>query len=237
VPKRRTAVALTLPGMDVGPKAGPVSAAARALCVPHSKSRSRPVPAPKPWEAVVISVDAAGKSGWAIGLRGKVVESGEHDTARHPELTLGVVQRGVSLAKLHELPVVMVLEFMWGGRFTATVGCSIACDRWRTAWRAAGQSRGRMGRVQPKQWRGPVLGTHWAHAKRDEVRPVEQAMARGIVGRDDVGEDEAPAICMQHWAARSALVGKLIGKRASDASLRLWTGMPAKSRPRREKRA
>jgi hypothetical protein len=220
--KRRAAVALTLPGIDAGPKSGPVSPAARALCVHRSKSRSRPVPAPKPWEAVIVTVDAARVSGWAIGVRGSVVESGE---------------RAVELGKLHSLPVVIVLEFMWGGRVNATVGCAIACDRWRAAWRAVGQARTRMGRCQPKQWRGPVLGTCWAHAKREEVRPVEQSMARGIVGREDVGEDEAPAICMQHWAARAPLVGKLIGKRASDASLRAWTGMPKKSRASRGKSA
>jgi hypothetical protein len=228
--RRRTAVALTLPGMDAGPKPGPVAPAARALCVPQSKSRTRPVPAPKPWEAVVVTVDAARMSGWAIGVRGKIVGSGEHDTERHPHLSAGVCEAAVTLGKVHNLPVVMVLEFMWGGRVNATVGCSIACERWRAAWRAAGQARGRMGRVQPKQWRGPVLGTCWAHAKRDEVRPVEQSMARGIVGRENVGEDEAPAICMQHWAARAALVGRLIGKRASESSLRAWTGMPAKKR-------
>lgn len=230
--RRRTAVALTLPGMDAGPKPGPVSAVARALCVPRSKSRTRPVPAPKPWEAVIVTADAARVSGWAIGLRGKVLESGQHDTERYPHRTAYVCKRAAELAKAHELPVVLVLEFMWGGRVTATVGCAVACDRWRAAWRAAGQARGRIGRVQPKQWRGPVLGTCWAHAKREEVRPVEQSMARGIVGREDVGEDEAPAICMQHWAARAPVVGKLIGKRAAQSSLRAWTGMPAQQRRR-----
>jgi hypothetical protein len=179
---------------------------------------------------VIVTVDAARMSGWAIGVRGELVESGEHDTERFPHRSAYVCERAVRIAKLSELPVVIVLEFMWGGRVNATVGCAIACERWRAAWRAAGQARTRMGRAQPKQWRGPVLGTCWAHAKREEVRPVEQAMARGIVGRENVGEDEAPAICMQHWAARSALVGKLIGKRASESSLRVWTGMPAKKR-------
>lgn len=228
--KRRAAVALLLPGMDASPRPGPVSPAARALCVPRHKARTRPVPAPEPWEAVIVSVDAARMSGWAIGIRGKLDESGEHDTERFPELTLGVIERGVALAKLHDLPIVLVLEFMWGGRVTATVGCAIACDRWRAAWRACGQARGRMGRVQPKQWRGPVLGSQWAIAKRDEVRPVELAMARGIAGRNDVGPDEAPAICIHYWACRAPKVGLLIGERAAKASLRAWTGMPVVKR-------
>src|SRR4051812_17364280 len=143
--RRRTAVALTLPGMDAGPKPGPVSAAARALCVPRSKVRTRPVPAPRPWEAVIVSVDAARVSGWAIGVRGTIAQSGQHDTEREPQLTAGVCERAVLLAKLHKLPVVLVLEFMWGGRVNATVGCAIACDRWRAAWRASGQARGRIG--------------------------------------------------------------------------------------------
>jgi hypothetical protein len=203
------------------------------MCMPRSKFRSRPVPAPKPWEAVIVPVDAARMSGWAIGARGDLLESGEHDTERFPELTLGVIERAVAWGEHYDLPVVMVLEFMWGGRVNATVGCAIACDRWRAAWRACGQARGRMGRVQPKQWRGPVLGTQWAHAQRDEVRPVEQRVACSIARRTNIGQDEAPAICMHYWASRAPMVGLLIGKVAAAASLRAWTGTPAPTRARR----
>jgi len=225
--RRRAAVALTLPGMDVGRKAGPVSPASRALCAKPGRTK-REAPAPRPWEAVLLVVDTAKVSGWAIGVSGSLKHHGEHDTEAHPELTTAVVYRVLCLSVRHLLPVVMVLEAPYGGAKHAgqvhvLIALGVAKERWLRAWREAGQAKSRVCTVEPSVWRGPVLGSWAVGLKREQVRASELSMARGIVGRNDVEPDEAAAICIHHWAAHAAKVGEKLGKRAQRASMAAWT--------------
>jgi hypothetical protein len=124
-----------------------------------------------------------------------------------------------------------VLEAPWGGSVAVVAALGAARERWLRAWRDAGQAGGRVVKVTPSVWRGPVLGRQWVSAPREEVRPQEQLVARAIAGRA-VGEDEAPAILIAKWGSHAAQVGRAIGKRASKASLKSWT-QPA---PQREAR-
>jgi len=222
MPKRRAAVALTLPGLDPAPKAGPVSPQARAMCMRPGRT-SRAAPAPKPWECVLCVVDTAKVSGWAIGARGQLRESGQHDTELRPDLTAGVVERAASLAKLLSLPVVLVLEAPYGGKTFMLVALGVAKGRWLDAWKRAGQAASRKVTVQPSVWRGPVLGSWAVGVKRDRVRAAELSMARGLVGRDDVGADEAAAVCIHHWAAHAPVVGERIGAKAVRKSMAAWS--------------
>ena len=196
----------------------PVSPQARAMCSRGKKQ----APAPKPWEAVLAVVDTAKISGWTIGVRGKVVASGEHNTEQRPDLTDRVIADAVSLGELHSLPVILVLEAPYGGNKFILVGLGVAKGRWTDAWKRAKQAAARKVTVQPSEWRGPVLGSWAAKAERDNVRASELSVARGIVGREDVGADEAAALCIHHWAAHAPKVGEALGKRAREKSMAAW---------------
>jgi hypothetical protein len=191
-----------------------------ARATSRQKGRAE-APSPQPWLAVVLAVDTAARSGWAISVSGRRVDSGEADTL-DTTLLDRVVHWAVDLADLSTLPLVMVLESPWGGNVHIVAALGVARERWLRAWRDAGQAPGRVVKVMPGTWRGPVLGREWVSAPRDQVRAHEQRVARALMGRD-VGPDEAPAILIARWASHAAPVGKAIGKRAAKASLREWT--------------
>jgi hypothetical protein len=202
----------------------PVTPQARAMCSRGNKA----APAPKPWECVLCVVDTAKVSGWAIGARGVLHGTGQHDTERYPDLTARVVERATSLGKLLGLPVVLVLEAPYGGHkhpgmVPMIVALGVAKGRWLDAWKRAGQAAARKVTVQPSVWRGPVLGSWAVSLARNEVRKAELSMARGIVGREDVGPDEAAAVCIHHWAAHAPKVGEVIGAKALRKSMAAWT--------------
>lgn len=213
--------------------------ALQQLPTPSSRANTRrkadgsAAPAPKPWLAAVLAVDTARRSGWALGVCGTHVDSGEVDTFDEQTLELIVdnalervrferVRADVLAGDAPRLPLVLVLEAPWGGRPDIVAALGAARERWLRAWRTREQALGRVVYVQPSTWRGPVLGRAWVSASRERVREHERRVAAALVGHF-VGPDEAPAILIARWAAHAARVGDAIGKRASDASLRAWT--------------
>jgi hypothetical protein len=170
----------------------------------------------------VLGVDTARQSGWAVWARGHLVARGEVDTLDAAAVRAVVASTVAGAAEL-ELPAVLVLERPWGGNVHIVTALGAARERWQVAWRelAAGHL-GRVLTVSPSTWRSAELGAYFASAKREECRDAERSMARGYTGAADVGGDEAPAICIGHWASRAGEVGKLLGKRAQRASLAAW---------------
>src|SRR4029077_3348650 len=69
----------------------------------------RPSPAPRPWACVVLGIDTAARSGWAIAVSGARVDSGEVDTLDTAEVER-VVRWAVDLARVGGLRVVLCLE-------------------------------------------------------------------------------------------------------------------------------
>lgn len=186
-----------------------------------TRSKLVEAPAPKPWQAAVLGVDTARISGWSIYVIGRLIASGELDTL--DEATIDqVVRNAIERADEAKVPLVMVLESAYGGSVDVISGLGVARERWLRPWRLNDQSPARVVRIQPGQWRGPVLGAYWVSQPRELVRPHEQLTAKALAGHD-VGADEAPAILIGKWGSHSARVGHAIGKRAAKASLRAWT--------------
>lgn len=169
----------------------------------------------KPWPCVVLAVDTATRSGWAIRDHGKLVWSGEVDTLDAGEL-LAVVKLAGSRKSV---PCVLVLERpFFGGRNPLTIGMSLggARERWLLAWEHCGERRDkRVVSVTPAVWRSRVLGRGTGSLPREKVRPIEMRAARLMCGGDyEPGEDEAPAICISKWAAHAPEIGAaLTGRR------------------------
>jgi hypothetical protein len=177
-------------------------------------------PAPKPWLAVVLGVDTAARSGWAVSVSGRLVESGEVDTLAEVEVER-VVRSALTHGAAGGLPVVLVLEAPYGGRVEIIAALGVARERWLRAWRAVGQSPRRVVRVQPSTWRAAVLGQCAIGKRRDEVRALEQQVAAWLFGRE-LGADEAPACLIARWGSQAGVVGKAIGVKGRKASLMGW---------------
>lgn len=204
------------------------SEAARPVsALPRAPSRSRSSRArrytslsPKPWACVVLGVDTAAQSGWAIAVSGKRVDSGELSTLDTPELER-VVRWAVDLGRVGGLRVVLVLEAPWGGSVAVVAALGVARERWERAWRDAGQTVRRVVRVNPSTWRAAVLGRGAIGMERDAVRALEQSVARRLVGKE-LGADESAAVLIARWGAQAGEVGRAIGKRGQRESMKQW---------------
>ena len=163
---------------------------------------------------VVLAVDTARVSGWAIRLEHRLKYSGELDTLDAHELDMVcALTASVSRTAYCQHRPILVLEKPWGGRVQTQVALGMARERWLQAWDRAGQSHTRLVSVNPSTWRSRVL-MRGAHAlPRDEVREHERLSAQAEVGAHiTLGEDERTAVLISKWAAFSQPVAKLCGK-------------------------
>lgn len=171
--------------------------------------RRLPAASASPHACVALAVDTASISGWCgITGRDEFLAFGEADTLDGPALRY-IVRWAASHADRRGVPLVLVLESAWGGPAGVLLGLGAARERWLSAWRDEGQAARRVVSVQPSEWRARVLGKRWARARREEVRPHEQAIAAATV-KQPVRGDEAPAILIARWAMRCAKVARVL---------------------------
>lgn len=171
---------------------------------PRAKARPKP-PSFRPWACVILALDPANVTGWAIWDRGKYIASGEVSlfVADAVSETMDVVDAARRRALKAGVPWVCVAERSFGGNM-GTDDTS-ALGWWRFALCNAQLLAARLVRVYPSTWRARVLPKGMASAKRDAVRPVEQEHAQAIIGRVP-GGDEAAAVMIGKWATKSAEV-------------------------------
>jgi hypothetical protein len=177
--------------------------------------RPRRPPSVLPWACVVLGVDTARRSGWAIRSRGALLYSGELDTTYAPRVREVIELAGV-IANAARLPLVLVLERAYGGKAFVLVALGQARERWLGPWVELGYRRTQVVSVLPATWRARVLGRAHAIARRDEVRAVEMQAARRMVAaamRDELGADEAAAILISQWATYAGEVGAVLGRK------------------------
>ena len=194
----------------------PADAKACASCEKRKprERKAKPPPSFRPWKCVVLALDAAAKTGWAVYALGKLADSGEFKI--HTDAGVSETFRVVNIAKTFALqlgvPWVAIIEASWGGHMAA--GKTPATGWWTLALRNAQLPIARIGDVYPSTWRARTLPRGMASAARDDVRACEVAAARAIKGGRDVGHDEAPAILIAKWAAQAGEVGAMLPKNA-----------------------
>jgi hypothetical protein len=157
---------------------------------------------------VVLAVDTARISGWAIRAGHALRYSGELDTLDPHSLDAAVSKaKVVAIGALSTRPPVLVLERAWGGQVSTIVALGQARERWLGAWQRAGLSRSRVVSVYPQQWRPAILGRGIQGIGREELRAREllSAQAECRAGLQ-LGPDEAAAILISRWAVRSPKV-------------------------------
>lgn len=205
-------------------RGGPIPPAARR----RLRKRKRPTDDGSllAWRCVVLSVDTATRSGWAVRVAGRLTDSGELDTLDVSEIDY-VLHTATRAAEHARMPLVLVLERPWGGFQSSTVVAALgaARERWLAAWRRIGGSMGRVVSVHVSTWRARVLGRDGVGKSREIVREVERRIAAaeltGSPHAADLGYDEAAAILISRWAARAPQVGKALPKRVQAQSVPL----------------
>jgi hypothetical protein len=181
-----------------------------------------------PHECVVLAIDTAQRSGWAVYVCGELVSSGEVDVLDPSKSTdeCGVSGWDADRVCLHALwevafsldwdapysEAVLVFERPFRG---TTQGQWIGA--WKAAWARLGGHKRRMVGVYPSSWRARVLGPGWSRALRDDVRRAERSLAQSIAGRY-VGPDEATAVLIGRWGVRAGETAAVLPKRRRKAA-------------------
>lgn len=187
--------------------------------------RMRPAPSPYPWRAVVLGVDAAKRSGWAIMSAGVLLESGEANKDRDAEL-LRVCGVALMHAEKRCVPCVLVLErppnrVHPGRQASVLIGLGAARQAWEMAWRTQGGVRRRVVHVLPVTWRGALGIVNQASkgglstAEHERERAYGHTRKRALTARPawittEFGADEAAAICIAEWGSRAGETGAVL---------------------------
>ena len=194
--------------------------------MPFVKRKKPKLPASyEPHECIVLAVDTAETSGWAVYAAGELVNWGEVDMMR-PERSRdrwGVSGWDANRVCMHALvetghdtgwPVVMVFERPFRG---TTQGQWIGA--WKLAFLHNGGHKNRIIGVYPASWRARVLRA--ANAPREQARKSEMDRARQESSSTHwIGPDAAAAICIGLWAVRSGdVAAKLPKKRTRKAEV------------------
>ena len=188
----------------------------------RSKQAPKPVPSFRTWQCMVLGVDTASRSGWALRQAGKLLYSGEVSIDDDAELD-AIVRTAIH----HRwcMPSVLVLERPWrSSSVNVIMSLGAARKAWLNAWKRAGQSQSRVVSVYPVTWRSrvgvaqpiPRVKLSWdeKRARRDVGARMELAAAQTEVSCTcNVGPDEAAAILISRWAAHAPDVGEALPKR------------------------
>lgn len=177
------------------------------------KRKPKPPPSFRPWECVVLALDPAATTGWAIWASGRLHSSGEFPifTGAGTREASRIVELLVDIGDTLGLPVVVVAERSWGGRMGT--GETSAVGFWRFALLAHQVAKASVLLVYPATWRARVLPKGMASAERDAVRACEQTEAARLTKSAQVGADEAAAVLIGKWASQAGEVGVRIGAR------------------------
>jgi hypothetical protein len=202
------------------------------------KLRVKLAPSVQPWRVVVLGVDVAKRSGWAIMHAGLLLESGEANKDRGAEL-LRVCGVALMHAEKRSVPCVLVLERppnrVHPGRQASTlIGLGAARQAWEMAWRTQGGVCRRVVHVLPVTWRsalgirdqsktgGLTVAEH--ERERARVHIQKRARAAGQVVPEwsaiVVGADEAPGICIAEWGSRAGEVGAVLPEKLRQVAAR-----------------
>jgi hypothetical protein len=160
-----------------------------------------------PIDAVLLAVDSARRSGWAIFARGQLMRYGECD-GRAPHERAAVIADLLRLAEAMALPAGLVLEVPFGGPLKTLLSLAESAALWRDTWRAYEQPPRRVLEVLASEWRERMFGS--GSMPRDDARRLEQLTARRIVDLAHLGDqtglggDAAAAVCLGHVARSSA---------------------------------
>jgi len=161
----------------------------------------------RPLRAVVLAIDSARKSGWALYDRGTLVAYGEC-AANIAHQRDHVITGALRTADAAQLRAAIAVETPFGGALQTIVSLATSAALWRDTWRAHGEPLRACLDVQAGEWRRHLFGS--GKMPRDAARRLEQLTVQRIVqqhqpaiGLADIGPDAAAAICFGYVARSS----------------------------------
>ena len=164
-------------------------------------------PSPKAWPCVVLAIDSAQVSGWALFVSGELITAGvckvDHDA---------VVSIAQAQATAHKLPLIVVAE-TWSPGFKShktVLGMGAAWGIWTSALTRAKHPKRRIVKVLPATWRSAVL--HRGRRGRDLWKAAAQSYVKQRY-HVELSDDAAEAVCIGVWGMHAGEVGALIPKR------------------------
>lgn len=170
-------------------------------CGKRKKKKREPLPRlDAPVQCILLSLDTANVTGWAIRVCGLIESHGQHKlyTDDGMKSTDAVLDKLQQLRSATGLPIAVVSERSWGGYMGQ--GATMGFGYWVRALRSINVPMKRFHEVYPASWRAVILpGFH--DAERSIVRAEEQRKACEMVGALKLGGDEAPAILIGEWGA------------------------------------
>lgn len=176
--------------------------------------KQKPAPTYVPNGCVLLCVDPAANSGWAIYDHGELVDFGECDLYSDEPRKLLERAKGMGVA-------VLVIERPFSVRFGTQVAVGGADLNWRTHAKRLGYAK-RIVRVYPASWRAKAM-PGWGKRKRDEVREHEQEVARALTDARftaQPGPDACPAILIGKWATHAGEVALVLPKERAPRTAR-----------------
>jgi len=169
----------------------------------------------EPLRAVLLTIDAARRSGVATYVCGRLHHYAESD-ASHAPWRRQIVRDAITMAEVRNLPLGAVIEVPFGGHVGAALSLAGTVELWRDTWRSAGRWPDHMLECTANEWRRALLGR--AGMPRAQARRIEQEVASQTVHRDlqhpqrrTLGADEAAAICIGQVAICSSAVALRLG--------------------------
>lgn len=179
------------------------------------KPRSFGHPCAAPLRAVLLTIDAARRSGVAIYVGGRLHHYEEVNPLEAPQRRR-VVRDASTMAEVRGLPLGCVIEVPFGGHANAALTLTAVVALWRDAWIGHGHAPARMLDYTANEWRRALFGT--AGMPRAEARRMEAVLAHQVAKRDmpsarhyTIGSDAAAAICIGEVATRSSVVAQALG--------------------------
>jgi hypothetical protein len=139
---------------------------------------------------IILSLDTARRSGWAIFDCGEFRVAGPATTPEHREEVVGIA---VTLSRSKGIPLVVGAEDwdMQGMGRAAIFGLGAGFGRWEHVLEREGYDKRLLFRVKVNEWRRMVLGARIGRNERDELKAMAMGAckARGwVVQSDDAAE-------------------------------------------------
>lgn len=198
------------------PRIPRVPAAAPARRAKRRKPRRESLPpTATPLDAVIVALDSARTTGYAIYVRGRLRAFGELD-ARDAESRRVVLSQAIGWASMSGIPVGVALEVPFGGHYRAAQSLAATAELWRDSWRSLGQLPARCVERTAGDWRRVLFGS--GALGREHARHLERMLAERLVVSDmrptspvRVGPDAAAAICIGQVIIRARELLAVLG--------------------------
>jgi hypothetical protein len=171
----------------------------------------------RPLAAVIVTIDAAKRSGCATFSLGKLHSYGQIKAHDHPHERLQYIERAIKHAYLLGVPCGLVLEVPWGGFRSAQNSLTASAALWRDSWLQLGRDADHVIGVEAGEWRRALFGS--GSIPREAQQRIEALTAEQVTKLhpgelltvEAIGSDAAAAICLGVTCTHSLDLQKALG--------------------------